>query len=105
MAPSTITLVYISSDEEWDGKLFLEKKPSTNQCFILHFLVLDNYLIASSASSHEGLHARGKESSAAKSSTQHLDFLINIVTEYLNNYFIQKKTALGTLICVNVITF
>ena len=55
---------------------FSEKKPSINNSTLT--LHLDNYLIASSASSHEGQHVRAKECSAAKRKSQ-LEFKFNTV--------------------------
>jgi len=67
-------LVHISYDEESHHKSIFGGKTSINNTLTLH---LDNYLIASSsASSHEGQHAREKECNAAKRKSQ-LQFKFN----------------------------
>jgi len=63
MAPSMQALVHISYDEESHHKSICWEKPSINSSLTQH---LDNHLIASSASSHEGQHVGAKECNAAK---------------------------------------
>jgi len=72
-------LVHISYDEESHHKSIFGEKPSINNTLTLH---LDSYLVASSASSHEGQHARAKECNAAKGKSQ-LHFKFNTLISTL----------------------
>lgn len=69
---------------ESQQKSILEKNIFINGSFTLHFIVLDNYLIASSARSHEGRHVHAKECSAAKRKSQHSEFdTVNWTTSFI----------------------